>query len=104
MERIEAIIRPERLNIVKDALVVAGLVGLKVTPVTGRDIQRGIQVGGPSGVGSHAVDVLPKVRLEMVVREDQTQQAIDIICEHGVTGSIGDGKIFISPVSNYPYL
>ena len=66
MERIEAIIRSERLNIVKDALVVAGLVGLKVTPVTGRGIQRGVQVGGPSGVGSHAVDVLPKVRLEMV--------------------------------------
>ncbi len=56
------------------------------------------------GVGSYSVDMLPKVKLEMVVREDQTQQAIDIICEHAVTGNIGDGKIFVSPVSNYPYL
>ena len=47
MERIEAIIRPERLNLVKDALAEAELVGLIVTPVTGRRIQRGIQVGGP---------------------------------------------------------
>ncbi len=104
MERIEATIRPERLNLVRDALTEVGLVGLKVSPVTGRGIQRGIQVGGPRGAGSYTVDMLPKVKLEMVVREDQTQQAIDIICEHAVTGNIGDGKIFISPVSNYPYL
>ena len=82
MERIEAIIRPEQLNQVKDALAEAGLVGLKVTPVTGRGIRRGIQVGGPRGVGSCTVDMLTKVKLEIVVREDQTQQAIDIICEH----------------------
>jgi len=100
MERIEAIFRPERLNLVKDALAEAGLVGLNVTPVTGRGIQRGIQVGGPRGVGSYTVDMLPKVKLEMVVREDQTQQAIDIICENAHTGNIGDGKIFISPVRN----
>ncbi len=49
MERIEAIIRPERLNIVKDALAEAGLVGLNVTQVTGRGAQVGIQVGGPRG-------------------------------------------------------
>ena len=100
MERIEAIIRPERLNLVKDALAEAGLVGLNVTPVSGRGIQQGIQVGGPRGVGSFTVDMLPKIKLEMVVREDQTQQAIDIICENALTGNIGDGKIFISPVSN----
>jgi len=69
MERIEAIIRPERLNQVKDALTEAGLVGLKVTPVTGR-IQRGIQVGGPRGGGSCTVDMPTKVKLEMVLRED----------------------------------
>ena len=100
MEKIEAIIRPERLNLVKDALAEAGLVGLNVTQVTGRGIQRGIEVGGPRGVGTYTVDMLPKVKLEMVVREDQTQQAIDIICENARTGNIGDGKIFISPVSN----
>lgn len=100
MERIEAIIRPERLNLVKDALAEAGLVGLNATPVTGRGAQVGIQVGGPRGIGTFTVDMLPKVKLELVVREDQTQQAIDIICENALTGNIGDGKIFISPVSN----
>ena len=104
MERIEAIIRPELLDLVQDALAEAGLVGLKVTPATGGGIQRGIQVGGPRETGSYTVAMLPKVKLEMVVREEQSQQAIDIICEHAVTGNIGDGKIFISPVSNYPYL
>ena len=100
MERIEAILRPERLNAVKDALAEAGLVGLNVTQVTGRGNQLGIQVGGPRGVGSYAVDMLPKVKLEMVVRNDQTQQAIDIICTAARTGNIGDGKIFVSPVSD----
>ena len=103
MERIEAIIRPERLNLVKDALAEAGLVGLKVTPGTER-IQRGIQVGGPREGGNCTVDMPPNVKLEIVVREDQSQQAIGIICEHAVTGNVGDGKIFVSPVSNYPYL
>ena len=51
-------------------------------------------------MGTYTVDMLPKVKLEMVLREDQTQQAIDIICENAHTGNIGDGKIFISPVSN----
>ena len=74
MERIEAIFRPERLNLVKDALAGAGLVGLNVTQVTGRGTQRGIEVGGPRGVGTYTVDMLPKVKLELVVREDQTQQ------------------------------
>ncbi len=100
MEKIEAIFRPERLNLVKDALAEAGLVGLNVTQVTGRGTQRGIEVGGPRGVGTYTVDMLPKVKLEMVVRNDQTQQAIDIICENARTGNIGDGKIFISPVGN----
>ena len=100
MNRIDAIIRPERLTIVKDALAEAGLVGLNVTQVTGRGNQVGIQVGGPRGVGSFTVDMLPKVKLELVVRDDQTRQVIDIICENARTDNVGDGKIFVSPVSN----
>ncbi len=84
----------------KDALAEAGLVGLNVTPVTGRGAQVGIQFGGPRGVGSFTVDMLPKVKLELVVQDHQTQQAIDIISESARTDNIGDGKIFISPVSN----
>ena len=100
MERVEAIIRPERLNVVKDALAEVGLVGLNVTQVTGRGAQVGIQVGGPRGIGTYTVDMLPKVKLELVVRDDQTQQTVDIIIEYARTDNIGDGKIFISPVSN----
>ena len=96
MERIEAIIRPERINIVKEALAEAGLVGLNVTQVTGRGAQVGIQVGGPRGVGSYTVDMLPKAKLELVVRDDQTQQAIDIIMANSRTGDVGDGKIFVT--------
>lgn len=100
MNKIEAIIRPERVNAVKDALADAGLVGLNVTQVTGRGTQRGIEMGGPRGVGTYVVDMLPKVKLEMVVHDQETQRAIDIIIEHSRTENIGDGKIFISPVSN----
>ena len=100
MNKIEAIIRPDRLDTVKNALADAGLVGLNVTQVTGRGNQRGIEVGGPRGVGSYTVDMLPKVKLEMVVHDEHTQKAIDIICEKARTGNIGDGKIFVSPVSD----
>lgn len=100
MNKIEAIIRPEKLTAVKDALADAGLVGINVTQVTGRGNQRGIEMGGPRGVGSYVVDMLPKVKLELVVHEDATQNALDIIIASARTGNIGDGKIFISPVSN----
>lgn len=100
MNKVEAIIRPDRLEVVKNALADAGLVGLNVTPVTGRGNQRGIEVGGPRGVGSYTIDMLPKVKLELVVHDENTQKAIDIICENARTGNIGDGKIFISPVSD----
>jgi nitrogen regulatory protein P-II 1 len=100
MNKVEAIIRPERLNAVKDALADAGLVGLNVTQVTGRGTQKGIEASGPRGVGTYVVDMLPKVKLELVVSDAQTQKAIDIICENARTGNIGDGKIFVSPVAN----
>ncbi|MDA0732973.1 MAG: P-II family nitrogen regulator [Chloroflexi bacterium] len=100
MNKIEAIIRPEKLTAVKDALADAGLVGINVTQVTGRGNQRGIEMGGPRGVGSYVVDMLPKVKLELVVLDENTQKALDIIIASARTGNIGDGKIFISPVSN----
>ena len=100
MNKIEAIIRPERFDTVKNALAEGGLVGLNMTQVTGRGNQRGIQVGGPRGIGSYTVDMLAKVRLEMVVHDEHTQKAIDIICQNARTGNIGDGKIFVSPVAD----
>ncbi len=101
MNKIEAIIRPEKLNDVKDALADAGVLGINVAHVTGRGAQKGIEVGGPRGVaGSYVVDMLPKVKLETVVTDEDTQKAIDIIIERARTGNIGDGKIFIFPVAN----
>ncbi len=100
MQKVEAIIRPDRLNHVKDALADAGLVGINVTQVTGRGAQRGIEIGGPRGVGSYVVDMLPKVKLEMVVADSDVERSIEIIIESGRTGNIGDGKIFIIPVSD----
>ena len=100
MNKIEAIIRPEKLNDVKDALVAVGLIGLNVVNVTGRGAQRGVTAGGSRGVGRYEIDMLPKVKLELVVHDAQTQTAVDTIVEHSRTGNIGDGKIFVYTVSN----
>jgi nitrogen regulatory protein P-II 1 len=100
MNKIEAIIRPEKLAPVKDALADMGLVGLNVAHVTGRGAQKGVVVGGPRGVGTYVVDMLAKVKLELVVQDADTQKTIDIIVDNARTGHIGDGKIFVSPVAN----
>jgi nitrogen regulatory protein P-II 1 len=96
MNKVEAIIRPEKLNDVKEALVAVGLIGLNVVNVTGRGAQRGVTAGGSRGVGRYEIDMLPKVKLELVVHDDATQKAVDTIVEHARTGNIGDGKIFIA--------
>ena len=100
MNKVEAIIRPEKLNDVKEALVSVGLVGLNVVNVTGRGAQRGVTTGGSRGVGRYEIDMLPKMKLELVVHDDATQQAIDTIVENARTGNIGDGKIFVYPGTN----
>jgi nitrogen regulatory protein P-II 1 len=100
MKKIEAIIRPEKLSPIKDALADAGLVGLNVAHVTGRGAQKGVVVGGPRGVETYVVDMLAKVKLELVVSDADTQETIDIIMINSRTGHIGDGKIFVIPVSN----
>ena len=100
MNKVEAIIRPEKLNEVKDALAEAGMIGLNVINVTGRGAQRGVTASGSRGVGRYEIDMLPKIKLELVVHDDKTQKTVDIIIEHSRTGNIGDGKIFVYPVSN----
>ncbi len=97
MNKIEAIIRPERLTAVKDALAEAGFLGLNVTPVTGRGVQKGI-VHQTRGGQAVAVDMLPKVKVELVIREADIEQAVGVVIDAAYTGEIGDGKIFISPV------
>jgi nitrogen regulatory protein P-II 1 len=97
MKKVEAIIRPERVNHVKDALVNAGFSGLTTTQVTGRGAQRGVVHIGRSGQ-SITIDMLPKVNLEIVVSDSDIERAVDVIVDASRTGEIGDGKIFVQPV------
>jgi len=97
MHKIEAIIRPEKLDDVKEALANAGFTGLNIVHVTGRGVQRGIVHVGRGGE-SYTVDMLPKVKIEVVVAEADTERAVKLICDAARTGNIGDGKIFVMPV------
>jgi len=98
VNKVEAIIRPERLTAVKDALAKAGFTSLNTVPVMGRGVQRGIthQVRGG---GTVAVDMLPKTKVELVVKDKDTERAITVIIESAATGEVGDGKIFVTPVT-----
>ena len=97
MQKIEAIIRPERLDIVKDALTDAGFVGMNIVHVTGRGVQRGIVHMGRGGE-TFTVDMLPKVKIEVVIKDADVDKVVDVICKAASTGNIGDGKIFVIPV------
>ncbi|HEY4684856.1 MAG TPA: P-II family nitrogen regulator [Dehalococcoidia bacterium] len=99
MNKVEAIVRPERLEVVKEALAAAGFVGLNIVNVTGRGVQKGIVHTGRGGE-EYRVDMLPKSKIELVVKDADTQRAVDVIIQAARTGSIGDGKIFVSPVSD----
>lgn len=98
MNKVEAIIRPERLDAVKEALAGAGFVGLNIVAVTGRGVQKGIVHAGRGGE-EYRVDMLPKSKVELVVSDADTDKAVNTIIEAARTGSIGDGKIFVSPVA-----
>ena len=94
MKKIEAIIRPEKLDAVKNALAAKGYIGLNIVGVTGRGVQRGIVHTG-RGSEPYSVDMLPKVRLETVVADKSVNDVVDTILESAQTGHIGDGKIFV---------
>jgi len=99
MQKIEAIIRPEKLDDVKNALADAGYTGMNIVHVTGRGVQRGIVHMGRGGE-SYTVDMLPKVKVEVVIRDADCERVVKTICEAAHTGNIGDGKIFIMPVAD----
>ena len=98
MQKIEAVIRPERLDDVKTALDEIGLHGITVTEVRGAGQQRGY-VHRYRGA-EYRVNLLEKVKLETVVSDDQLEEAIDTIVKAGRTGEVGDGKIFVIPVGD----
>jgi nitrogen regulatory protein P-II 1 len=96
MKKIVAIIRPNKIDEVKDALEEIGCHGVTVTEVKGRGRQLGIT---ESYRGSdYRIDMLPKTRLEIVASSENVEKIIKAIVETAQTGDIGDGKIFISPV------
>ncbi len=97
MKKIEAIIRPEKLNDVKQALDDLGIHGMNFIQVTGRGAQRGIVHQGRGGE-TVTVDMLPKVKVEVVVTDISVEKVIDAIVGASRTGNIGDGKIFVIPV------
>jgi nitrogen regulatory protein P-II 1 len=96
MKKIEAVIRPEKLEQVKGALADKGFYAMTVTEVRGRGAQKGIslQFRGKK----MEVDLIPKVQIDMVIRDDDVSDLIAIIRATARTGKNGDGKIFVSPV------
>jgi nitrogen regulatory protein P-II 1 len=97
MKKVEAIIRPFKLDEVKIALVNAGIVGMTVSEVRGFGRQKG-QTERYRG-SEYTVEFLQKLKVEIVVEDDQVDMVVDKILVAARTGEIGDGKIFISPVS-----
>ena len=98
MKKIEAIIRPFKLEDVKVALVNAGIIGMTVSEVRGFGRQRG-QVERYRG-SEFTVEFLQKLKVEVVVDDEKVDSVINSITEAAKTGEIGDGKIFISPVNS----
>lgn len=96
MKKIEAYIKPFKLDEVKDALTEIGLVGMSIGEVRGFGRQRGhTEVYRGS---EYHVDFLPKVRVEIVVPDDEVDLAIEAILNAARTGQVGDGKVFVLPV------
>ncbi|QQL44212.1 P-II family nitrogen regulator [Sulfuriroseicoccus oceanibius] len=96
MKKIESIIKPFKLEDVKEALSEIGVQGMTVTEVKGFGRQKGhteIYRGS-----EYTVDFLPKVKLEIVVDDDRVDDVVDAIVKSANTGKIGDGKVFVSPV------
>jgi nitrogen regulatory protein P-II 1 len=96
MKLIKTIIKPERFEFVKKALEEKGFKGMTITDVKGRGEQKGITLEYRGGLMT--VDLLPKIQLEIVVRDSEVDTLITTLMESARTGKIGDGKIFILPV------
>jgi len=96
MKQIEAIIKPFKLDEVKEALTKVGIQGMTITEVKGFGRQKGhteLYRGA-----EYSVDFLPKVKIQILVPDDKASQVVDAILQTARTGKIGDGKIFVVPV------
>ncbi len=97
MKKIEAIIKPFKLEDVKDALTAIDITGMTIIEVKGYGRQQGhseLYRGA-----EYVVDFLPKIKIEIIVKNDDVDQAIHAIAESAKTGKIGDGKIFVSSIN-----
>ncbi len=96
MKKIEAIVRPAKLEALKDAFLEAGIKGMTICQVQGcgnqhgwKEYYRGSEV---------IVNMLPKIMLTVVVEDDKVDSTVKLICDTARTGEVGDGKIFVSPI------
>jgi nitrogen regulatory protein P-II 1 len=97
-KKIEAIIREEKLNDVKNALRDIGIVGMNVVEIRGHGRQGGIVLTGRSG--SYQIDLLPRVQINIILSDHNVEKTIETIKEAAQTGQIGDGIIFVYPVED----
>jgi len=98
MKKIEAIIKPFKMEDVKEALSEVGIEGMTVSEVKGFGRQKGhteIYRGS-----EYTVDFLPKVKFEIVISDDRVQKAVEAIVQAAKTGKIGDGKVFVLPIED----
>lgn len=96
MKKIEAYIQPYKLDDVKDALIAAGVTGMSISEVRGHGRQKGHT---ETYRGSeYKVDLLPKVKLELVVPATRAEQIVEVLATAARSGKIGDGKIFVSSI------
>jgi nitrogen regulatory protein P-II 1 len=96
MKKIEAVIQPNKLDEVKDALIAIGVVGITVSEVRGHGRQKGhteVYRGA-----EYKVDLIPKVKLEIFIPDPRLEQVITVLTDAARSGKIGDGKIFVSSI------
>jgi nitrogen regulatory protein P-II 1 len=98
MKMIEAIVREEKLGPVRKALEDIGYQGMTITEVTGRGKQGGVKLQWR--VGDYKVDFLPKIKIEVVVLDEDVSKVLNAITSCARSGEMGDGKIFVIPIDN----
>ncbi len=98
MKKIEAFIRPEKLDLVREKLQGLGIQGFSVVEVEGQGRQKGISQQWRGEV--YKIELVPKVKLEIVIKNEDVEKVINCILKYAKTGDVGDGKIFILPVED----
>ena len=96
MKKVEAIVRPEMLSVVRQALEELGVKGVTITQVLGHGAQRGVTQQWKGN--TYKVDLLPKVELKMIIPDNELEPVLAAIAESARTGAVGDGKVFVSSI------